>query len=69
MKRGMEPITRRLLSSPGGIHFQRLELKLFHERDLSSTMALLEECSNTLKSLGITYNLTCTSILHLHPHR
>jgi len=66
---GMEPISRRLLSSPGGIHFQRLNLKLFHERDLFSTMVLLEECSHTLKSLGIAYKLTCMSVLHLHPHK
>ena len=69
MRGGMEPITHRLLSSPGGIHFQRLNLKLFHERDLFSTIPLLEGCSYTLKYLSITYKPTCTSILRLHPHR
>ena len=59
---GMKPIARRLLSSPGGLHFRKLTLTWHHEEDPSWTMALVEECSHTLESLTIVYILYSTLI-------
>ena len=56
LKHGMEPITRRLLSLPSGIHFRKLKLTWNHEQDLSLTTPLVEGCSGTLESLDITSN-------------
>ena len=53
----MKPFSRRLLSLPRGIHFQKLTLMWHHEEDLSTATALVEECSYTLKSFDITWNL------------
>jgi hypothetical protein len=68
---GMESVTRRLLSLPGGIHFRRLNLSWFHEADPSATVALVERCSHTLESLKI-YDfardfVTCTSVQNMCP--
>jgi hypothetical protein len=52
---GMGPFTRRLLSLPGGIHFQKLTLTWRHDKDPLTTTRLVEECSHTLKSLDITW--------------
>ena len=60
--RGITPIVHRLLSLPGGLHFQKLTLRWYHEGDISSTMILVKECSPTLESLDITCNLFCASI-------
>ena len=60
MRGGMEPIVRRALSLPGGIHFRRLTLKWYREEDPTLTMGLVEECSHTLEYLGITCGLICT---------
>ena len=54
--REMEPVAHRLSSLPGGIHFWKLELAWHHKEDLSSTMALVKECSHTLESLHIICN-------------
>ena len=59
---GITPISRRLLSLPGGIHFRKLTLRLSKAEDFSLTMALVEGCSHTLESLDITYAARCTSI-------
>ena len=59
---GMGPITRRLLSLPGGIHFRKLTLKWFHEEDVLLTTALVEKCSHTLEYLNIARHLCCTSV-------
>ena len=59
---GIKPISRRLLSLPGGIHFRKLVLKWSKVEDLMLTMALVEGCSHTLESLDITYVPRCTSI-------
>jgi hypothetical protein len=67
MEGGMKPITRRLLSLPGRLHFRRLTLTWFHEEDLSLTTALVE-CSRALQSLDITCGLYCMSVRHLRPH-
>ena len=50
---GMEPIVRRLLSVPGGIHFRRLTLNWTCDEDGLLTAALVERCSHTLESLSI----------------
>ena len=60
--RGITPLVHRLLSLPGGLHFQKLTLRWYHEGDISSTMILVKECSPTLESLDITCNLFCASI-------
>jgi len=57
LRGGMEPITRRLLSLPGGIHFRKLAVAWNHREDPSSTTALVKGCSHTLESLRITCNL------------
>jgi hypothetical protein len=54
MKGGIEPITRRLLSPPRGIHFWRLALTWSHEADHLATTALVERCSHTLECLEIS---------------
>ena len=67
--RGAEPITRRLLSLPGGIHFRKLTHSVSCEEDLPSIMELVEGCSHTLESVDITYSLPGTSIWHIRPHQ
>jgi len=66
---GMELIVGQLLSIPGGIHFRGLDLRCCRAEDLSSIIALVEGCSNTLKSLNITCRLGGTSILCPPPRR
>jgi hypothetical protein len=68
MKGGMVPVTRRLLSLPGGIHFRKLTLTCFRETaDHLAIMALVERCSHTLESIYIS-EIGCTSIRHVRPH-
>jgi len=67
LRGGMEPIARRLLSLPGGIHFRELTLTWYHERDSSSTMALVDKCSRTIEVLCITCFLRM-SIRYRCPH-
>ena len=68
--RGFGHIVLGWLSIPGGIHFRKLTLEWFGEEDISSTMALVEECSHTLESLDITCTTSCgMSIWHLCLHR
>ena len=62
LRGAIKPITRRLLSLSGGIHFRELIWTWFYDEDLSLMMALVERCSHTLESLSITCNLTGTSI-------
>ena len=62
-----EDITRRLLLLPGGIHFRNLTLTLLCKEDFSTTMALAEGCSHTLKSLDIS-DSRGTSVRYLRPH-
>jgi len=67
---GIKPITRRLLSISGGIHFRKLIVTWHCEEDLLSTQALVEGCSHTLESLHITCDGFSTSIqLNIRPHR
>ena len=69
LKGGMEPFARRLLSLPGGIHFQDLALTLLHEEDLLTMMTLVEACARTLEFLDVTWNLSAsTCSLQLRPH-
>ena len=58
---GIKPISLRLLSLPGGIHFRKLVLKWSKVEDLPLTTALVDACSHTLESLDITYPC-CKSI-------
>jgi hypothetical protein len=67
--RGMRHFIHRLLFLPGGIHFRGLTLTWIHERDHLLTMALVEGCSHTLRSLEISYKLHGTSVRHLRPCR
>jgi len=65
----IRPIVHRLLSLPGGVHFQDLTLTACDEEDHLLVVALLEECSYTLESLDICYDLIRTPIWHLRPRR
>jgi hypothetical protein len=69
LKGGMEPFAGRLLSLLGGIHFRKLDLTWLHDKDLSTTMALVEGYSHTLEFLDITWGLLGKSIRHLCPHQ
>jgi hypothetical protein len=66
---GMKPFTRRLLSLVGGIHFRKLTVRWSHSEDSLATVALVERCSRTLKSLNIAYNILCKLIRHLRPFK
>ena len=69
LREGLEHISRRLLSLPGGIHFRKLDLTWFHERDASLTMDLVERCSHVLESLDITCTPSGTSIRRRRSHK
>ena len=64
-------LARRLLSTPGGIHFRELDLAWFREEDIMLVAALVGGCSHTLESLIITCygDLTSMSIQHLRPRQ
>jgi len=62
MLAGMEPIARRLLPVPSGMHFRALSLMWVHAADISLTRGLVERCSHTLESLDITCDPNGTSI-------
>ena len=66
--RGTKYITHPLLSLPSGIHFRELALTWCEEGDPLFTMALVEKCSHTLKTLDVTYRRG-TSVPHRRPHR
>ena len=53
----MDLIIRRLLSLPGGIHFQKLTLTWRHVEDILVTTELVEGYSSTLESLDVTCDL------------
>ena len=67
-REGLKSLARRLISLPGGINFQKLNLTLLREEDLLSATALVEGCSHTLESLEINcgYLGVCPA---LRPHR
>jgi len=67
MRAGIGPIARRLLSSPGGIHFRKLTLTWSQDSDAPLIRGLVEECSRTLESLKITRSTQGTSIQYLPP--
>ena len=66
---GTEPIARRLLNIPAGIHFRYLTLTWVREEDISLTSALVERCSHTLESLDITCEPRGTLVRYLCPRR
>ena len=66
--KGTEFVTPRLLSLRG-IHFRGLTLTWRHEGDLSTIMALVEECTHTLESLHIERFLQGMSTRNLRAHR
>jgi len=61
-REGSIPLGRRLLSLPGGIHFQKLTLTLRCWEDHSLAAALVAECSHTIKYLYISCELLGTSV-------
>jgi hypothetical protein len=69
LKAGMQPMTRRLLSLPDGIHFRKLTSTLGSEEDLLLTTALMERCFRTLESLHVTSEFCGTSAWDLCPPR
>jgi hypothetical protein len=66
---GMKPITRRLSSLPGGIHFRKLTLTWPYKENFWLTMGVVEQCSRTLESLEIIWDLRGAPSQHLRPHR
>ena len=60
--RGVDAIATWLLSLPSGIHFRVLCLKWDHGDDVSSTTALVDSCSSTLKALYVDFGLIGTSL-------
>jgi len=65
----IRPIVHRLLSIPSGICPRNLTLTACDEEDHLLVAALLLECSDTLESLDIRYDLFCMSVWYLHPHQ
>ena len=65
---GMHRVASALLSLPSGLHFRKLDLTLRSREDVSSAIALVDECSSTLESLEINYDFGCMSIPHPHSH-
>jgi len=61
---GMNPLGRRLLSLPGGIHFRNVALTLNCREDRPLAAALVAKCSHTLEFLHITCELLGTSVRH-----
>ena len=57
MEGGIEPLARRLLTRPGGIHFRELDFTYFSDEDSLMAAVLVEECPRTLKSLFISWYL------------
>ena len=66
LKGGMNPITRRLLSLPSGLHFWKLNLTWTHKKDVLLTTVLVERCCSTLESLKINPEPFGTVVWHLH---
>ena len=64
IREGIEPISSRLLSLSGGLHFRELDLLWNREHDVFSTSALVESCGSTLESLRIQCQIS-TSVRHL----
>ena len=69
LRGAMKPITRRLLSLPNSIHFRELTLMQFQKDNFSMIIGLVEGCSHTLESLGVTWCFFGESIQHLCPYR
>jgi hypothetical protein len=65
---GIRPITRRLLSLPGGIHFRKLTLTWPNEENFWLIMPVVEECFHTLESLEIIWDLRGTFDRHMRPY-
>jgi len=55
---GIQPITRRLLDLPNGLHFTTIVVTWFSEQDVTSTTDLMLGCSDTVQSLNITNHLS-----------
>jgi len=66
---GVRFIASRLLSLPGGIHFQKLVLKWSRGEDISSTMSLVEGYSHSVEYLEIACGPLGTSIWYPLPHQ
>jgi hypothetical protein len=55
---GLWSIAHQLLDLPNGLHFKRIAVSLFFDRDIQSTMDLVSGCQSTLNSLSITNYFT-----------
>ena len=62
----MEPLTRRLLSLPGGVHFRKLTLTWLRKEDPLLATALVKRCSHTFESL--VTSMVCPFHTHLRPN-
>ena len=56
---GMPLIASGLLSVPSGLHFRKLRLVLRCKEDIPMATALVVECSSTLESVAIDYDVRC----------
>ena len=65
---GSYRIASQLLALPGGLRFRELRLNLTNE-SVSSSIALVEECSSTLESLEINCHVRGMSVPQPHSHR
>lgn len=65
---GIGPIVSRLLSLPGCLRFQRLDLMLHRGYDMLLAMALVESCCATLETLCLKFPPTCTYARHTSLH-
>ena len=66
---GTDRFASELLALPGGLRFRELRLSLTSEGDVSSSIALVEECSSTLESLEITSHVNGMSAPQPHSHQ
>ncbi|KAF9780807.1 hypothetical protein BJ322DRAFT_283979 [Thelephora terrestris] len=62
---GLWSIAHQLLDLPNGLHFRRIAVSLFFDRDVEATMDLVSGCQSTLESLSITNHFTRPSLTPL----
>jgi len=66
---GDDPSIRNIGGPDALSTIRNLTLMVCNEGDHLLVVALFGECSYTLGFLDVRYDLTCTSIWYLHPHR
>ena len=62
---GVRRIGRQLALLTGGIHFRKISLTQFSEKDLSLVTGLVEKCAHTLESVDVSCSMGCTSARYL----